>query len=385
MNESVFKFDTRVLMCAVCNAPVQSGIGGGEVKCEYCGAVNQLPPRKDLPKEPCSEKKQISEEERLTLLRQQLSKPPHILDSIKPLLEGSHIARFKLDEALQIWRSAYKQLAVADDFEQSEMLLQLTIFLGRHFEKESEFLKQRSLFENALEVLTLPRHRQMLRSRLAVQAAFGGDVDAAERWIEPCDPTSSDLQSDSAYRIARAAIDTVKQDWQAVLSTLREQASQSPLEEASVAESVLMRANAMEKLGQEDKAVMHLALYCKSVDTKWDPFKKALESYQKVGLSLCRSSHLKALAEWEDFRTIREDQKRRQFSAPYLKAFIFFLLGLPLIIISLFGCEGEGATIAISVIGTVFVLIGLLWFAKGRKTGQVIRLYKENRLYGSHF
>ena len=254
-----FSNETRILACSGCGAPLEALVHGGTVSCRYCGATNLLAPRVEraaLPAEPAAP---ISEAERLSRLASQVDAPASTPASLEGLLdEGGDIPAWKIDEAVSVWQSARVEVAEVGGYEAAERLLALTILLAGHYAHRGEPLRQRAMFESALEVFQLPRHVQIVRGHLARCAVSAGELDAADRWLAPCDPRSDDLQTDSAYRLSRALIDTARDDAAAVLTVLGAPGAEVPaLVEHAVALG-LLRAHALEASGDHGGAVSQL-------------------------------------------------------------------------------------------------------------------------------
>ena len=114
------------------------------------------------------------------------------------------------------------------------------------------------MLETSLDTLFLPRHKQVIRGLLSSAAAKEGDLQAAERWLAPCDTRSDDLETDSAYRNARAYIDTIRTDYRAVLAVLGSTDDEVPIMDARDPVCAVLRANALEKLGNVDAATASL-------------------------------------------------------------------------------------------------------------------------------
>jgi hypothetical protein len=93
---------------------------------------------------------------------------------------------------------------------------------------------------------------------LATAAAKDGDLHAAEQWLAPCDPFASDIEADSAYRQARAYLDTVRHDYRAVIEILGGRDDEIPIIDARDAVCAVLRANAHERLGDTQAAVAAL-------------------------------------------------------------------------------------------------------------------------------
>jgi len=181
--------------------------------------------------------------------------------SLQPLFENDKLMPWKEQEALAVWRSTCDELRRGDSFEAAERLLVLTMLLSNHYAGKKEPLRQRALFESALDVFRLPRHQQVMRGFLARNAAYTNDVNGAERWLAPCNPSSMDLQADSAYRISRATIDTAKGNSVAVLQTLGRFHNDIPIMDFNDAFAVVLRANAHERLGDLQSASGELLRY----------------------------------------------------------------------------------------------------------------------------
>ena len=116
----------------------------------------------------------------------------------------------------------------------------------------------RAILESALDLTTNPRFRQLLRCMLARNAAWSGDIDAAQRWLALCNSRPLELYMDSAYRLSLAAIHTAKGDYQQVFELLGAQPRMLPIAASYEDLSDLYRANALEKTGQLEAAVQQI-------------------------------------------------------------------------------------------------------------------------------
>jgi DNA-directed RNA polymerase subunit RPC12/RpoP len=255
--QTLFSPTTRVLLCQNCGAPVDAAVGGGVVQCRYCGAQSQIRARNETlvaqAKGP-----PISEYERLTRLRAQDGRPMMPPPSLAALMPNGDIPDWKISEVLAVWQSTRRELESSDNFDAAERLLFLSLALANKFGVQQDLLRQRAMFESALDAMSLPRHRQIVRCSLARCAAKMGDLAGAEAWLAPCDPTSDDLECDSEYRCSRALIDTFSGNYQRVLQVLGNTAQEVPIQDAMDDLSIVFRANAWEKLGQLPTAVAQL-------------------------------------------------------------------------------------------------------------------------------
>lgn len=254
-----FRHDLRVLPCETCGAPLEGATSGGRVECRYCHDEQELTPREDAP---LIIGPRLPEPERLEVLRRQdavvLPRPA----SLRDLLLGDWLVPWTVPRALARWQLARREHGSRRDPAAAEELFALTEALTQHYERRSQWLEARALGEGALDELGEPRQRQELRAFLARAAALTGDVGAAEAWLAGCDPAAASLESDGAFRLARACIDSVRGDFGRVLDVLGKDVTDVPLPNALDPAAALLRANAWERLGRVDRAaelLVHLA------------------------------------------------------------------------------------------------------------------------------
>jgi hypothetical protein len=240
---TTFSYALRMALCQNCGAPIEAAPGGGSFACRYCGAHNQLVARSEQPIL-AHQPQPLSEQERLLRLQQQDGRPLLPPPSLQSLVPEGQLAPWKVNEAIQVWNSTRGEVARTANYEAGERLVFLTMVLANHFSENNDLLRQRAMFESALDACTLPRHKQIMRGYLARSAARQGDLSAAEQWLTPCDRMSDDLETDSAYRFSRAFIDTARGNYNAVLHVLGASPKQVPLMDAVDAVCVVLRANA---------------------------------------------------------------------------------------------------------------------------------------------
>ena len=253
-----YRHEVRVLVCRQCSAPYEAGPGSGSYSCRACGTTSVLEPRREKADlEAAAQRLARGESEvvRLNRLRQQdgqAYKPPSGLGEYV-VFGGLDPAR--ADEAMERWQRERKGTSLAS----AERFFFLTLLLAVHLGKGGDLALQRATLESALESLSDPLHKQVLRSMLARAAARAGDLVAAEAWLAPCDPRSDVLDIDTAYRHGRAVIDTVRGDYRAVLALLGDEPEEIPVADSQDEILGVLRANAHERLGDVERAVEQLS------------------------------------------------------------------------------------------------------------------------------
>ncbi|HVJ93396.1 MAG TPA: hypothetical protein VM580_26525, partial [Labilithrix sp.] len=252
--DTSFSYTVRVAVCDRCGAPYQAAVSGGSFHCRFCNAQNTLGLRSEIVV--AHGRAPIAEAERIARLRMQDGKPLLPPPNLAHVMANGGLAEWKVDEAVAIWNGARQVLRTnPNDFDAAERLLFLSMVIAQHFKDKGDKLRQRSLLEGALDVVTLPRHRQILRGFLTRAAVIAGDLEAAEAWLKPCDAQSDDLSMDSEWRFSRAFIDTAKGNFENVLRVLGRGPNDVPIEDASEDVCAVLRANACERLGQVDLAL----------------------------------------------------------------------------------------------------------------------------------
>jgi hypothetical protein len=285
---TTFSYALRMALCQNCGAPIEAAPGGGMFACRYCGAQNQLVARNEQPIL-AHQPQPLSEAERLMRLRQQDGRPLLPPPSLQSLVPDGQLAPWKVNEAIQVWNSTRNEVKHTGNYEAGERLIFLTMVLANHFSDSNDLLRQRAMFESALDVCVLPRHKQIMRGYLSRCAARQGDLAAAEQWLLPCDRQSDDLETDSAYRFSRAFIDTARGNFNGVLHVLGSGTKDVPLMDAVDAVCAVLRANAWERVGQVQTAVALLGEQMQTGAQDRLAIGKIVEKYRDWGL--CQQSY----------------------------------------------------------------------------------------------
>lgn len=245
------------MLCQQCGAPLQTDAQGGFVACSYCRAQNQIGGRRHQaaiapPSMP------MDENARIQSLRMQDGKPLVPPASLMPLLAGSGIHPAKLDEAFHVYQATRKEVEATHSPDAAERLFFLALIMNNHFGTTGDDARRRAMLETTLDVVTLPRHVQVLSCLLASASAKEGDVASAEQWLAPCNPRATDIESDSAFRVARAFVDTVRGDFTAVIHCLGPHDDGYPIADTWDPTCAVLRANALERLGDLNGAIASL-------------------------------------------------------------------------------------------------------------------------------
>ncbi|MBI4951838.1 MAG: hypothetical protein HY908_07370 [Myxococcales bacterium] len=292
MHKTAFSHSVRMLLCGRCGAPLDAPPAGGDATCPYCHTRQQLRQR-DESRERAAARQVMGEPERFERLRSQDGKPLIPPQSLMPYLAGGALAPAYAPQALAEWQQARLELASGAPYPTEERFYFLTLLVSQHFMEQQDELRQRGMLETALELVTAPRHKQVLRCMLARSAARAGDLEAAEEWLEPCNPWSDDLHMDTAYRFARGYLATVRQDWQGVLQALGSRIGDVPIADSQDHVCALVRANALERMGRGQEAVGQLRQMMTSPDAvaAFDRMRAA-----HATLDLCPQSYAEARA-----------------------------------------------------------------------------------------
>ena len=258
MPRNNYTTEVRILLCESCGAPLEVGADGGVVACSYCRVQNHVLRRNPdgfaipAPSPP------VDENERLRRLRMQDGKPMVPPASLQSLMGPAGLAEAKVNEAFHVFQATRKEVVATHSPEAAERLYFLSLMLNTHLTMAKDEARRRALLETTLETVFLPRHIQVIRCLLATASAKERDLSSADKWLKPCDPRSDDLEADSSYRIAYAFVETVRGDLSKVLHMLGARDDAYPFADAWDPTSAVLRANALERMGQLDAAVQAL-------------------------------------------------------------------------------------------------------------------------------
>jgi hypothetical protein len=288
---ALFSHDLRLLVCGNCGAPFEVQLAGGTVQCAYCGSSHQLAHRDEGADRADAERDEgaaIGESERLQRLRGQDHgdiEPPADLYRFR---RGLDLAADHKSAALAEYLATLQRVRLGAPFTEAERLFHLTLLLTPHLEQR----QQRAFLESSLEALSDRRHRQVLRCLLARLAVLAGDIPAAQQWLQPCNAASTDLLTDTAYRIACCLVATGRQDSQAVLRTLGYRVDDVPIAGGYDALATVLRANALEHTGQTQQATEQLIAFMNQDPRCIADVQKAISEHSQ--LQLCPATHAAA-------------------------------------------------------------------------------------------
>ncbi len=282
---TIYSHALRILTCVRCGAPLEASAAGGQFTCQYCGAASSFSRRDesaDLSAARAGEAAQISEQERYARLRQQDRQPAPLPDGIAALLVDGHLPSERVARAEAEWRDVRGQMAISPSFPVCERFFHLTVLLAPHFDER----RRRAALETAVELLPDAGHRHVLRCMLAREAAKAGDDAAAESWLAAVNPRPTDLEQDTAYRLAAATLASARKDHRRVAELLGFRREDVPLENRSEVACWILRIDALEHLGREADAIAEMNDLVK----QWgvDRMRHAIELHRP--LSLCARS-----------------------------------------------------------------------------------------------
>jgi hypothetical protein len=259
MSSTVFSHSVRVLACGNCGAPLNVPPAGGAVTCGYCRTASQVGGRNEgADVEAARQTPAMDEATRFEKLRAQAAHPALLPQSVAHLSIGGVLLPQHAEGAMAEWKQARSELAATGQFPAAERLFHLTRMLSDHLATSRDEMRRRALLETAMELLQAPRHRQVLRGTLTCNAARVGDLAAADAWLAGCHPLSDDIHVDTAWRFSKAYVCTARRDFNGVLQVLGSRLGDIPLASAEIEGCALLRANALERLGQTQQAAEQL-------------------------------------------------------------------------------------------------------------------------------
>ncbi len=208
---TIFDIDVRLIECPKCGAPLQCARVGGTVQCGYCQAsclVRARQPEEVARKVPSA----ADEVVRIARLKHQQRHPTsgHAYDLTTPPADfATHVRDGVLTveppHLLGAWEAVKEQARTGLEVNQHRVCW-LAVYLAYCYFRAGDEPRGRATLETAFDLLSDAAHRQLLRCRLAWEAAKRGDVSGAAGWLGECDPAPELLELDTEYRAASARL-----------------------------------------------------------------------------------------------------------------------------------------------------------------------------------
>jgi hypothetical protein len=111
-----------------------------------------------------------------------------------------------------------------------------------------------------------------------------GDLEAAEAWLRPCNARSTDLHTDTAYRLAAAYLHIGRELSQEVLNLLGSQPGEVPIADGHDVTAAVLRAHALERMGWRDHALGQLLGVMQADPTGFAEACRVLDANAPLGL-----------------------------------------------------------------------------------------------------
>jgi DNA-directed RNA polymerase subunit RPC12/RpoP len=262
MATTVFDAGVRTVECKQCGAPFEMPSVGGQHRCSYCNAVNVIATRaSDFRARGASA--MADDVARMSRLQAQLAHPVtgHAYDLQRPPVgwtdqaANSHLA---FDRLQREWGKLKWAASGSPAPEEQRHLLWLSFRLADIYARTNRPLQKRAVLETALDLLSDAGHRHLVRCRLARESISLGDLAAAEAWLQECDPAPELVDLDTAYRLAMAELRHAQRNPHGMLSVIGAQPGDVPIHASAQRDLGLLRAHALEVLGQQEVAVKQL-------------------------------------------------------------------------------------------------------------------------------
>jgi hypothetical protein len=352
----------RRFVCHACRAPNRAPYAGGTVRCAHCGEARELPPRETSAR-PRSSQEDAGRVAALARQSPAVAPVPALLASV---VEGDAVlARGKEQELLELW-FALRARALTD-VEAAEALFVATRLLFSHpFLDDRPDLRE-ALVDDAIDALGLARHRTVLGAIRVRQAAASGDVEGARAYFEALDRAPTDRQSDTHVRLAAATLAVAERRWADVLSELGARRDELPLDDEFADLAVVLRAHALERLGDADAA--HRALE----ELRFPSLVRRARD-RSPAFDLCRDTWRPYLerARVRQAEVLARRERRAAWGASAIAAGAAYLVYR--------ASRGEVDVVAVAI-GAVWMLLGGAVFASSlRRARRVRRTYLHGAL-----
>lgn len=366
---SPFSLATRASVCFHCAQPIV-GPDGGTATCTRCGQAIPMKQRATFigpgsstfpgPQPPT--------------FRAQGGSPLLPPVNIAFLWEGSadgEIPAHRDAEALVAWQGA-RSRAAAMDVGAGEEVCMLTRALLLKAENMGDLARARAVAEAGLEVVPLPRQRATLLGMLARAAVRAGDAESGGAWLS-CFEVPQDLQSDSEHRVTAAVLATAYGDFNAVLRAVGDHPDQVMIQDALESMAMVIRVNALEKMGRTAEAVQQLQGLIGRGPGMRNAVERVQQQYHRLALCEMTMSHVQAAHEQRAGAAAGK-------GAIVMGRFLIGMAGLPLLIVLIQALATNASfysALAYSpfmfVVALPFGLLGLKMIRSGQRERRIFK------------
>jgi hypothetical protein len=257
----MFEVALRLLMCEWCGAAIKALPEGGVFSCDHCQAKLVLEARITG-----VTSSGVPETERLELLAQQVDQ-----DHSRGVTGFSHLVRDglhdpdRVEESIAEWNRARADLLKANTPQAADRFF---VFSKVVADQLPDLERKRAVLETAAELLPNGADCQVMCARLSRAASNAGELDAAERWLERCDPRSSSIEADTEYRISHARLQLARANYLGVFQGLGLRDGLVPIHSRGRMIAAIYRAEAYERLNDLQSAVGELLVQARRSSTR---------------------------------------------------------------------------------------------------------------------
>ncbi len=183
---------------------------------------------------------------RIERLRASAAEPLHPPDDLNHLFVSGRVPEAHESEARRELDATFTKVE-AGERSGEHRLHYLVTAISNETWAQGAFADQ--VRERAAACFSHPVYRQSVLSSLCRRAIEADDREAADRWLAGLDPRPERIEADSDYRLTKALYAARIGEHREVLRLLGESMDEIPIDGAWVLLSILLRADAKERLG----------------------------------------------------------------------------------------------------------------------------------------
>jgi len=256
---TAYTYQLRSVECEQCGGPVVTQQSATEAQCGFCNAVLRLVVRpKDAVHEP------IDESARMAGLAAQVGKqdangplaarPPDGMHAFAAMLTDRSARPAAVAALRQEWGQARAEATAQPSRQSGTRAFRAALLLARFYAADDDDKRARAVAETAINIVSEPGQRDILRLWLARAALDAGDSEAYDAWLADVNPQPVHLEVDSALRLTRARRALSDNLWDGVASLVGSYPREVPLAAESEKAARLVRAHAFAGRGDEVSA-----------------------------------------------------------------------------------------------------------------------------------
>lgn len=284
MGDTAYTYRLKSVECDQCGGPVITDPSAVEAQCGFCQARLRLEARpKPTVHEPIDEAARhaglVAQVRRQDPDGPLADRPPEGMGAFAAMLTQADARPAAVAAFRQEWEQARAAATQQPSRQAGTRAFRAAVHLGRLYAADGDDPRARALAETAINIVSEPGQRDILRLWLARAALGAGDPESYDQWLAEVNPQPVHLEVDSALRLTRARRALADERYAEVLTLVGSYPSEVPLATGAEIRARFVRAHAFAGKGDSVSARRELRGALSAADNPHELVRVLLAEY----------------------------------------------------------------------------------------------------------